>query len=43
VGRIDSRFAGAAIDHIAAAFRYAPLFPAIGPLLGGPRRLHRRL
>lgn len=31
VGRIDSRFAGEAINHIAETFRYDPFFPAIGP------------
>ena len=31
VGRIDSRFVGDAINHIAETFRYDPFFPAIGP------------
>ncbi len=31
VGRIDSRFVGDAINHIAETFRYDPFFPAVGP------------
>ena len=31
VGRIDSRFLGDAINHIAETFRYDPFFPAVGP------------
>ena len=31
VGRIDSRFVGDAINHLAETFRYDPFFPAVGP------------
>ena len=31
VGRIDSRFVGDAINHIAETFRYDPFFPSVGP------------
>lgn len=31
VGRIDSRFVGDALNHIAETFRYDPFFPAVGP------------
>jgi carboxypeptidase C (cathepsin A) len=31
VGRIDSRFVGDAINHVAETFRYDPFFPAVGP------------
>ncbi len=31
VGRIDSRYVGDAINHIAETFRYDPFFPAVGP------------
>jgi len=31
VGRIDSRFVGDAINHIAETYRYDPFFPAVGP------------
>lgn len=30
VGRIDSRYVGDAINHIAETFRYDPFFPAVG-------------
>ncbi|MCR9187027.1 MAG: carboxypeptidase [Halieaceae bacterium] len=31
VGRIDSRFVGDAINHVAEDFSYDPFFPAVGP------------
>ena len=31
VGRIDSRFTGDSISHIAESFSYDPFFPAVGP------------
>ncbi|MEL7045313.1 MAG: carboxypeptidase, partial [Pseudomonadota bacterium] len=31
VGRIDSRYVGDAINHIAETYRYDPFFPAVGP------------
>jgi carboxypeptidase C (cathepsin A) len=31
VGRIDSRFAGEAINHISESVNYDPFFPAVGP------------
>lgn len=30
-GRIDSRFTGDGIDHVADSFTYDPFFPAVGP------------
>ena len=33
VGRIDSRYTGDSINHIAESFTYDPFFPAIGPAI----------
>ena len=33
VGRIDSRYTGDSINHIAESFSYDPFFPAIGPAI----------